>query len=90
MIKTRCWVIAISIISLITGIFISRYLSVTASSGDSINNRTVVIIDAGHGGEDGGAISCTGVLESHINLQIAQKLNHIMHLLGWKTYMIRK
>ena len=90
MIKTRRWVITISIISLITGIFISRNLSVTASSSDGTTNRTVIIIDAGHGGEDGGAISCTGVLESHINLQIAQKLNHIMHLLGWKTCMIRK
>ncbi len=48
-----------------------------------------VIIDAGHGGEDGGATSCTGVLESKINLDIALRLDDLMHLLGIKTKMIR-
>ena len=51
--------------------------------------RTCVIIDAGHGGVDGGAISCTGMKESEINLEIALRLNDLMHLLGLKTYMIR-
>ena len=54
-----------------------------------IENRTVIIIDAGHGGVDGGATSCTGILESHTNLQIALKLNDLMHLLGYETKMIR-
>ena len=36
--------------------------------------RFTVIIDAGHGGEDGGATSCTGVLESQINLEISFQL----------------
>lgn len=48
-----------------------------------------IIIDAGHGGVDGGATSCTGVLESGINLEIALKLNDLMHLLGYRTKMIR-
>lgn len=47
------------------------------------------IIDAGHGGVDGGATSCTGVLESNMNLQIALRLNDIMQLLGMRTKMIR-
>lgn len=54
-----------------------------------IKNRTCVIIDAGHGGVDGGAVSCSGVEESAINLEIALRLNDLMHLLGIKTYMIR-
>lgn len=48
-----------------------------------------VIIDAGHGGEDGGATSCTGVLESQINLEISLKLNDLLKLLGINTVMIR-
>ena len=48
-----------------------------------------VIIDAGHGGVDGGAVSCTGVYESQINLEIAIKLNDLFHLLGMQTVMIR-
>lgn len=47
------------------------------------------VIDAGHGGIDGGATSCTGVLESTINLEIAVKLNDLMQFLGYDTVMIR-
>ena len=52
-------------------------------------NARYFIIDAGHGGVDGGATSCSGVLESHINLQIALRLDDLMHLLGMNTVMIR-
>ena len=48
-----------------------------------------IIIDPGHGGEDGGATSCTGVLESTYNLQIAHRLNDLLGLLGYDTKMTR-
>ena len=48
-----------------------------------------VVIDAGHGGEDGGAISVTGVHESKLNLEIALRLNDLLHLFGVRTAMIR-
>lgn len=54
-----------------------------------IDRQHVFIIDAGHGGVDGGATSCTGVLESKINLDIALRLDDLMHLLGMETVMIR-
>lgn len=59
------------------------------STNEQLDDRICVIIDAGHGGIDGGAVSCTGVEESHINLDIALRLNDLMHLLGIQTYMIR-
>lgn len=49
----------------------------------------VIIIDPGHGGEDGGAISCTGVQESQLNLEISLRLNDLCHLLGMSTRMVR-
>lgn len=49
-----------------------------------------IVIDAGHGGEDGGATSCTGRLESEYNLEISMRLMDMMHLLGYRTKMIRK
>lgn len=54
-----------------------------------VSNRKTVVIDAGHGGIDGGATSCSGICESQINLQIALRLNDLMHLLGIHTVMIR-
>lgn len=54
-----------------------------------VEREYTIVIDAGHGGEDGGAVSCTGVKESAINLQIALRLNDLMHLLGLRTRMIR-
>lgn len=49
-----------------------------------------VVLDPGHGGEDGGAISCTGKLESSYNLEIALRLDDLFHLLGYETRMTRK
>lgn len=54
-----------------------------------MERETCIIIDPGHGGEDGGATSCTGVLESTYNLSIATRLNDLFHLLGYETKMIR-
>ena len=42
----------------------------------------VVIIDAGHGGEDGGAIGKNGAYEKDINLMLAKKLKERLVSLG--------
>lgn len=64
--------------------------AVTALAENSpIVRQNIIIIDPGHGGEDGGATSCTGKLESNINLEIAKKLNELCHLLGYDARMIR-
>ena len=52
-------------------------------------DRNCVVIDAGHGGVDGGTTSYSGILESNINLEIALRLNDLLHLLGIDTIMIR-
>jgi len=70
-------------------VFLGNKVVTAVSTSAPIQNRKTVIIDAGHGGEDGGATSCTGVLESQINLEIALKLDDLMHLLGINTLMIR-
>ena len=43
------------------------------------NKKYVVIIDAGHGGEDGGTIGINGVFEKNINLTLAKKLYDILN-----------
>jgi N-acetylmuramoyl-L-alanine amidase len=66
----------------------SKMVSVMAEK-DVVKRKHCIIIDAGHGGVDGGATSCTGVLESQLNLEIALRLEQLFHLLGFKTRMIR-
>lgn len=49
-----------------------------------------LIIDPGHGGEDGGAVGEGGTVESHINLAIALKTRDLAQFLGWQTVMTRE
>jgi len=60
------------------------------SENRPVKREHCFIIDAGHGGVDGGATSCTGKLESAFNLEIAVRLNDLMHFLGYDTKMIRR
>ncbi len=61
----------------------------TIAENTPVPRSCTLIIDAGHGGEDGGATSCSGILESQTNLEIALRLRDLCHLLGYKTRMIR-
>ncbi len=49
-----------------------------------------VVVDPGHGGEDGGAVSCSGVTESGLNLQIGTRLKDLLLFLGIQTRMTRE
>ena len=48
-----------------------------------------LILDAGHGGEDGGAISLSGAKESLINLSITLKLEQLLAFLGEPALLVR-
>ena len=78
------------------------YLSLTmlrpsvSSFSPQAGGERVIVVDAGHGGEDGGAVSADGgavsadgVVESHINLAIAQDVNALLTFLGEDTRMTR-
>ena len=48
-----------------------------------------VIIDAGHGGMDGGAVGVNGTLEKELNLEMAQVLGALMKASGYNVVMTR-
>lgn len=48
-----------------------------------------LVIDAGHGGEDGGAVSASGVSESALNLAVAKRLDAILGFCGVPSVMLR-
>ncbi len=65
--------------------------TVTTFAGKEDHERDIcVVIDPGHGGEDGGAVSCVGIPESTYNLDISRKLNDTLNLLGYQTVMVRE
>ncbi len=49
-----------------------------------------LVLDAGHGGEDGGAVSITGVPESRINLSIVLSLRDVLGLYGVAPILLRE
>ena len=49
-----------------------------------------VVIDPGHGGEDGGCIGGDGTLEKELNLSVATKVYDILTLAGIKCELTRK
>lgn len=49
----------------------------------------IVVVDAGHGMPDGGAVGVNGSIEQKINLEIAHKLNEVLRAKGIKTVMTR-
>ena len=61
----------------------------TIASGSSMPALPMIVIDPGHGGEDGGAIGPEGRPESQYNLEIALKTELMLRFLGYQTTMTR-
>ena len=51
---------------------------------------TTVVLDAGHGGEDGGATGVSGTSEAALNLDISLRLRDLLRLCGVRVSMIRE
>ena len=61
----------------------------TLAVSGSVMGRPTVILDAGHGGFDGGAVAPDGTVEKEINLKIALKLKEFLRLGGYEVVMTR-
>ena len=59
---------------------------VSALAGDYM---PTIVLDAGHGGEDGGAVSKSGIVEKDINLASAMDLKPMLEMSGFRVVMIR-
>lgn len=55
----------------------------------TVKEQRTIIIDAGHGGFDGGAVANDGTPEKDINLEIAMKLSEFLRLHGYEVIMTR-
>lgn len=81
----------LTVIALIFSFFAFRYASQTVSDSDQSTSIPpfTVVLDAGHGGEDGGASSASGIIEKNLNLSIAVKIKEILEANGVTVVMTR-
>lgn len=73
----------------ISAAYLGSEVTSTLAELRPVERAHIIVIDAGHGGEDGGATAISGKLESAYNLEIALGLRDLLHLLGFDTKMIR-
>ncbi|WP_427846190.1 N-acetylmuramoyl-L-alanine amidase family protein [Desulfitobacterium metallireducens] len=54
------------------------------------NTQHIVVIDAGHGGYDPGAITSQGLYEKEINLQMAKRVGELLKPSGIQVFLTRE
>ena len=54
-----------------------------------LSERVTVVVDAGHGGEDGGAVAADGTAESGLNLSVARRVRDLLTFAGMPTAVTR-
>ncbi len=62
---------------------------VVAFHADFFEKKGTIVLDAGHGGEDGGAVGVNGLLEKDVNLAIALELEKYLKQNHFDVIMIR-
>ncbi|MDD6189012.1 MAG: N-acetylmuramoyl-L-alanine amidase [Clostridiales bacterium] len=85
--KKRIFVLII--LSVYAVLMLSGCARMAPASALSSSRFSTLIIDAGHGGADGGAVAKDGSKESEINLAVAQKLEALSGLFGIPSIMTR-
>ena len=85
--RKRTILIALCIILCVVGVVV--YFTAIRSTFQPKPQYTIVI-DAGHGGRDGGAVGSTGVTESELNLEFSLKLKEMCEDYGFKVVLTRK
>jgi len=71
------------------GIFLVQHAARRAATGPVAGPDPVILLDAGHGGEDGGAVGLGGVVEKELNLAITLKVEIYLRAMGYQTILTR-
>lgn len=87
MIIIRKRILIMCIIIVFSAVFIGRGAYLFSQAADDKKIR--IVIDAGHGDPDGGAVGVSGIVEKDINLAIAMKLREVLDAKGYVTIMTR-
>lgn len=90
--KDRVWKIISLLCLLALGILAGAIYGYHRERTETIaySGERVVVIDPGHGGEDGGAVAADGTVESGLNLDIAKRLDTLLRFCGHNTLLLRR
>ena len=90
MLKKRL-ILLLTLFIICASIYLSKVgISPSVEVMSHIGLKQIVIIDAGHGGEDGGAVANDGTLEKDVNLKIALKVANFLKICGFEVIMTRE
>lgn len=73
--------------------FFSKDVSVSVPASSKVQtkeDKKIIVLDAGHGGIDGGCVSVNGAAEKGINLSIVQTLRDSLDILGFEVVCTRE
>lgn len=85
----RVFVPAFLFLAIVIAIFPVSF-AVMTNARTTAQPEYTLILDAGHGGEDGGALSLSGTKESAVNLAVTRRLELLMGLFGVEGVMLRQ
>lgn len=88
MLKKRVMEMMMAVLLLVSVFFLSREAAVV--SNENAAKEKVIVIDAGHGGEDPGMVGIGGLEEKGINLAVSLKLKEALEKQGFTVVMTRK
>ena len=88
LLRKRHLLTVVAAVALCGALLLTARPGAAAVSG-SASPRRAVILDAGHGGADGGAVSDSGVAESGLNLAITLRLAEVLTFCGYEVLLTR-
>ena len=84
--KAHCAILLVVLVAICLIVGVCYVVKATSSP----KAQYTIVIDAGHGGRDGGAVGKSGVTESELNLAFSLKLKELCEDYGFNVVLTRK
>ncbi len=88
--KSRKIGVGMGLVVLIAALYFSRERFWEEASSQGERKGNLVLIDAGHGGNDPGKVGVDGVLEKDLNLELAKKLQVLLEQQDMEVMLVRE
>ena len=88
------WFFLVSLLLLLTAFLLhyafETWFAAPAAKPAALSEPRTVLLDAGHGGQDGGAVSVTGTPEKELNLSVTLISADLLRSLGYRVILTRE